>query len=455
MAALIYYEFTAGPMKTKPEELTISVVGLGYVGLPTALALHKAGFEVYGVDISEDVIETLKGGGSPFVDESSELIIPVDSESWNVTCDFGEAIPKSDIVLITVPTPVTESNEPDLSFVISASRSILQSVNTNSRTIVTLESTVYPGVTRKELGAICEELGLTQNEEVFLAYSPERVSPGESNRTVDSVARIVGCDSREVGELLSGIYSLITKAGSTYVGSIEVAEASKLIENVQRDIDLAFVNELSTILPQIGIDVEEVLDAASTKWNFHRHTPGIGVGGHCIPVDPYFYISLSQGVGSETKLGLAARKMNESMPEKSFQMISQFLEREGITAKKALVLGFSYKSETGDSRETPVRELTDLLVSSGIETFVWDPYVDPLEFPDWVTSVESPVAETGFDLVVLATAHEACVSIDWENLHSLCNNHALFDGRRALMPSKMKDIGWIYHGVGYPLGANP
>jgi len=442
-------------MKTNPEEMTISVVGLGYVGLPTALALHKAGFEVYGVDISENVIETLKSGGSPFVDESSELFIPVDSESWNVTSDFGEAIPKSDIVLITVPTPVTESNEPDLSFVISASRSILQSVNTNSRTIVTLESTVYPGVTRKELGAICDELGLTQNEEVFLAYSPERVSPGESNRTVDSVARIVGCDSREVGELLSGIYSLITKAGSTYVGSIEVAEASKLIENVQRDIDLAFVNELSTILPQIGIDVEEVLDAASTKWNFHRHTPGIGVGGHCIPVDPYFYISLSQGVGSETKLGLAARKMNESMPEKSFLMISQFLEREGINAKKALVLGFSYKSETGDSRETPVRELTDLLVSSGIETFVWDPYVDPLEFPDWVTSLESPVDETGFDLVVLATAHEACISIDWENLHSLCKNHALFDGRRALVPSKMKDIGWRYHGVGYPLGANP
>ena len=202
-------------MKTNPEEMTISVVGLGYVGLPTALALHKAGFEVYGVDISENVIETLKSGGSPFVDESSELFIPVDSESWNVTSDFGEAIPKSDIVLITVPTPVTESNEPDLSFVISASRSILQSVNTNSRTIVTLESTVYPGVTRKELGAICDELGLTQNEEVFLAYSPERVSPGESNRTVDSVARIVGCDSREVGELLSGIYSLITKAGST------------------------------------------------------------------------------------------------------------------------------------------------------------------------------------------------------------------------------------------------
>jgi len=442
-------------MKTKPEDMIISVVGLGYVGLPTALALHKAGFEVYGIDISETVIETLKRGRLPFVDESSELIIPIDSGSWNVTCDFGAAILKSDIVLITVPTPVTESNDPDLSFVISASRSVLQSVNPNSRTIVTLESTVYPGVTRKELGGICEEFGLIQNEEVFLAYSPERVSPGDPSRSVDSVARIVGCDSREVGELLSGIYSLITKAGSTYVGSIEVAEASKLIENVQRDIDLAFVNELSTILPQIGIDVEEVLDAASTKWNFHRHTPGIGVGGHCIPVDPYFYISLSQGIGSETELGLAARKINESMPRQSFRMISQLLEREGITAKKALVLGFSYKSETGDSRETPVRELTDLLVSSGIETFVWDPYVNSLEFPDWVTPVESPVTESGFDLVVLATAHEACVSIDWAHLHSLCNSHALFDGRRALEPDEMKVVGWKYHGVGYPLGANP
>jgi len=441
-------------MQANPAEMTISVVGLGYVGLPTALALHNAGFAVNGIDISEDVIGTLAKGGLPFVDEGSEFIIPVDSDRWNVTCDFGEAIPKSDIVLITVPTPVNESNEPDLSFVISASKSVLQSINPMSRTIVTLESTVYPGVTRKELGGICEELGISQNETVFLAYSPERVSPGDPSKSVDSVARIVGCDSEDVGGLLAEVYSLITTAGSTYVGSIEVAEASKLIENVQRDIDLAFVNELSTILPQLGIDVEEVLDAASTKWNFHRHTPGIGVGGHCIPVDPYYYISLSRGVGSETELGRAARKINESMPSQSIRMISQLLEREEIIAKKALVLGYSYKSETGDSRETPVRELTHHLASSGIETFVWDPYVEPSEFPDWITSVESPMGESGFDLVVLATAHEACVSIDWEHLHSLCNNHALFDGRRALGPEEMKEIGWKYHGVGYPLGDN-
>ena len=438
-------------MHLNPSETTISVVGLGYVGLPTALALHKAGFEVFGIDISENVIQTLNAGKLPFVDEGTELIIPTGSERWVVTNNFDDAIPFSDVVLITVPTPVDESNKPDLGFVISASKSVLKSIDRESKTIVALESTVYPGVTRRELGKICDDLGIIQNEHVFLAYSPERISPGDPERSVDSVARIVGCDSEHIGKQLSEIYSTITNSGSTYVGSIEVAEASKLIENVQRDIEIAFVNELSTVLPKLGVDVEEVLNAASTKWNFHRHVPGIGVGGHCIPVDPYYYISLSESLGQDSKIGKAARQINESMPKRSFDSINEFLEVEGIEPKKVLFLGYSYKSETGDTRETPVRELGELISSSGIKCLIWDPYVEAIEFPEWAIPTDDPLEETDIDLVILATAHEACVSIDWNGLRSSCNRPAIFDGRRALSPKEMTEMGWNYHAVGFPI----
>ncbi len=441
-------------MNVKPSEICISVVGLGYVGLPTALAFHDAGFRVFGIDISSKVVEKIKSGEDPLSDESSEIVIPLGSDRWSVTTDFSDPISKSDIVLITVPTPVDVSNNPDLSYVISASKSVIGSIDPNSRTIVALESTVFPGVTRRELGRICEDLGVKVGEQVFLAYSPERVSPGDPDRTVNSVARIVGCDSPEIGNFLAEVYSHTTNESSTFVGKIEVAEASKLIENVQRDIDIAFVNELSTILPLMGLDVEEVLDAASTKWNFHRHSPGIGVGGHCIPVDPYYYISLSEKLGSKTKLGETARSVNEGMPRASFNSILHSLSSVGATGKKILVLGYSYKPETGDARETPVKELTRLLSENGFETLVWDPYVSPEDFPDWASVVVEPSNCEDLDLVVIATAHSAINSLDWESIKSNCKTPVIFDGRRALAPGKMKENGWSYFGIGYPTGEN-
>ena len=438
-------------MSVTPSEVCISVVGLGYVGLPTALAFHSAGFRVFGIDISEKVVSKINSGESPLHDESSEISIPVNSDRWSVSMDFSEAIPVSDIVLITVPTPVDDSNNPDLSYVISASREVIESIDTKSRTIVTLESTVFPGVTRRVLGGICEDLGIKIGEQVFLAYSPERVSPGDPSRTIDSVARIVGCDYPEIGNFLAEVYSYTTNATSTFVGSIEVAEASKLIENVQRDIDIAFVNELSTILPLMGLDVEEVLSAASTKWNFHRHTPGIGVGGHCIPVDPYYYISLSEDLGSKTKLGQTARTVNESMPSRSAEQVMEIISKGGIVGNKILFLGYSYKPETGDTRETPVREITRKLHDKGFEILIWDPYVSSEEFPEWATVINDLDSINEIDLVLIATAHKAVLSIDWEKLRGQCNQPLIFDGRRALDPIEVKNWGWVYYGIGYPL----
>ena len=437
-------------MNIVPGNVEVSVVGLGYVGLPTALSFHEAGFVVNGIDISEEVVSSIKSGNIPFTDGGANLSIPSNSNRWSVTSEFEKPIFNSDIVMITVPTPVNKSKEPDLSYVISASRSVLDSLDRDSTTIITLESTVFPGVTRRELGNICNELSLSLGEQVVLAYSPERVSPGDPLRTVDRVARIVGCDDPVTGEYLADLYSFITSEKSTYVGKIEVAEASKLIENVQRDIDIALCNELSIILPKIGLDVEEVLIAASTKWNFHRHRPGIGVGGHCIPVDPYYYLDLSKKLGKFSELSSAARKINESMPSSSAMEILQILEDSGVKSPKILVMGYSYKPETGDTRETPVLELTNVLSSSGAQVLVWDPFVGNRDFPEWVIPIEDPLEISNLDMVVIATSHNMVKEIDWKGMVENCRDARVYDGRRDLEPSEMESMGWSYFGVGYP-----
>jgi len=438
-------------MKSKNSKVTISIVGLGYVGLPTALAFHESGFNVFGIDVSPKVLKSLQSGFCHFVDQSSDFIIPIDSPRWSVTDDFNAAISSSDIVLITVPTPVNEDNTPDLSFIESASESVIKSINRNSRTIVVLESTVYPGVTRSILMPLCEELGVKIGEQLVVAYCPERVSPGDANRGVSSVARIIGCDDPDVGELLAEIYSNITSESSNYVGKIEVAEAAKLIENTQRDIDLAFVNELSLILPLMGLDTEEVLSAAASKWNFHRHTAGIGIGGHCIPVDPYYYISLSEKLGHPSKISPIARDINEGMPKSAFNQIKEILGNDDLSDMKLLILGYSYKPETGDLRETPVKYLSKFLSDSGADIYVWDPYIDIQNLPIWINPLEGPFSESDFDMVILATAHDVCINLEWNLLASNCRKPILFDGRRALDANSLRSLGWEYYGIGYPI----
>ena len=235
--------------KIDTNEIKISVVGLGYVGLPTALNFHKAGFSVVGVDISEKVVESLKNRELHLSDSSFNEKIPIEGNSWKVTTDFSE-IALSDVVLITVPTPVNEDRTPNLNFVNSSISSVLDNINRRKKTIVVLESTVFPGVTRQVIERLSAEKGVEIGEEVVPAYCPERVDPGPGGREIQSVAQIVGCDDQEVGKFLASLFSRITSEESTYVGVIEVAEAAKLIENVQRDIDIALANELSMILPK-------------------------------------------------------------------------------------------------------------------------------------------------------------------------------------------------------------
>ncbi len=428
------------------EKPIIGVVGLGYVGLPTALAFHKSGFDVVGLDINPNIIEDLSRGVSHLEDASNDFTIPNGSSRWSLTSEYKELAEKSDIFLVSVPTPTNSDKTPDLTFVRSAFDSIIGNLPRGAEKILVLESTVYPGVTEKVTMEAEIKYGVRESTDFFVAYSPERVSPGEVGKSAEDVARIVGSNDEEIGKYLAGIYGRITGGGCKYVGAIKVAEAAKMVENTQRDIDLAFVNELAKVLPKIGVNVNEVLQAASTKWNFHRHDPGIGVGGHCIPVDPYYYIELCNSVGEEGLLSKTAREINEGMPYFAASEIRK-MSSEGIGS--VLVLGYSYKPEVGDVRETPVRFLIEQLVSEGVEVRLWDPLVSIDFVPDWVENYEDAYeASMGVDAIILATAHSKCIELDWERLGKGVGRRIVYDGRGKLSRFELNEIGWEYFGIG-------
>ena len=252
---------------------------------------------------------------------------------------------------------------------------------------------------------------------------------------------------------MSNLYRAITSGEVKIVNSIEVAEASKLVENAQRDIDIAFVNELAMLLPKLGLDVEEVLSAASTKWNFHRHKPGIGVGGHCIPIDPHYYIEIAKRHGVSSAMSPAARELNSSMPKYSANEVIRFCE--GKPPQKVLVLGFSYKPNVSDSRETPVMPLMEELIQMGTqEVLVWDPYAHNITFRREISQIDDPYGHDGVDCVIIATAHDQVRELDWEKLSKVVSIPRIFDGRRCLEPSFFQNTDWTYHALGRPLGGN-
>ena len=433
--------------------LTVGIIGLGYVGLPTAIGFHDAGFDVWGVDISERTVRMVLNGENPTGDpDVNDLVPDPNSSRWNITTSASEAVPHCDVVLVTVPTPVTEDLKPDLTYVIGAGRSVFESIVPGSRTIVVLESTVYPGVTAQTWLPLVEELGMEIGTDVEIAYCPERFNPGDPAHGVRQVARVVGCSNSDVGEGLVELYRRLTTEDVRYVGKLEVAEAAKVIENVQRDINIALVNELARIFPELGVDVEDVLSAAATKWNFHRYTPGVGVGGHCIPVDPYYMMQRAADVGVPAELITAARAVNRTMPLHVASVLNEILYKAGVPSgsAKVLMLGWSYKAEVGDPRETPAEPLTEALLSKDIEVYAYDPHIDSSEFPDEVTVIEDIATASGFDLAILVTAHDSCVNIDWDDLGKRMRKPILYDGRRVLDLDSISEMGWQVYAVGKP-----
>ena len=441
--------------RVKNGQLKVGIIGLGYVGLPTAIGFHDAGFTVWGVDVSQRTVDMVRAGKNPTGDPDVDDIIPAPgTERWNITTSTAEAVPHCDVVLVTVPTPITHDLKPDLSYVAAAGRAVFEAIPKGSNTIVVLESTVYPGVTAQTWLPIVEELGLVIGDDVEIAYCPERFNPGDSAHGVRQVARVIGCSNPDVGEALVALYQKLTSEDVRYVGKLEVAEAAKVIENVQRDINIALVNELARIFPAMDVDVEDVLSAAATKWNFHRYTPGVGVGGHCIPVDPYYMIQRAADVGVPAGLITAARAVNRSMPSHVAGVLTDIMWSAKVPAAEAkvLLLGWSYKAEVGDPRETPAEPLAETLMAKGITVGAWDPHLESSMFPEGVIA-ETDVSEAnGYDMVVLVTAHKACLDLDWQALLSNMRTPLLYDGRRVLNLDTLKSIGWQCYAVGKPLG---
>ena len=436
------------------KDMTLGIIGLGYVGLPTAIGFHDAGFLVWGVDVSQRTVDMVRAGENPTGDPDVDDIIPAPgTERWNITTSTAEAVPHCDVVLVTVPTPITNDLKPDLSYVAAAGRAVFEAIPKGSNTIVVLESTVYPGVTAQTWLPIVEELGLVIGDDVEIAYCPERFNPGDSAHGVRQVARVIGCSNPDIGEALVALYQKLTSEDVRYVGKLEVAEAAKVIENVQRDINIALVNELARIFPALDVDVEDVLSAAATKWNFHRYTPGVGVGGHCIPVDPYYMIQRAADVGVPAGLITAARAVNRSMPSHVAGVLTDVMWSAKVPADaaKVLLLGWSYKAEVGDPRETPAEPLAETLMAKGITVGAWDPHLENDMFPEGVIA-ETDVSEAnGYDMVVLVTAHKACLDLDWQALLSNMRTPLLYDGRRVLDLGALNSMGWRCYAVGKPL----
>lgn len=440
MSNLSYLDFLKNGIASK--NLSVGVIGLGYVGLPTAIQLHSKGFKIFGIDTSKKVVQSLRNNIS-HISEEVNLIIPSDNR-WKID-DSYDNIPQCDIIIICVPTPVNSNFQPDLSRVNSAFKSISDSMGKNKTVTIILESTVQPGTTMN-----CFEKYVAQKNKdyILLAYCPERVSPGDSYYDLTKVNRVVGSNEKLLTPILSDFYGCITDAKVLPVKSIEVAEAAKLVENTQRDIDIAFTNELAMLMPRLGLDVEDVLEAASTKWNFHRHTPGIGVGGHCIPIDPHYYIEIAKKHNIISNLSPHARLLNESMPKYAAAEILKICDLK--SAPRILILGYSYKPNIGDVRETPVAPLITNLSKFGAKIFVWEPYMDELTSMENSELITDPYELNNIDCIVIGTAHNCVLTLDWKLLKKIMNTPILYDGRRCLKSTAMSNYGWKYYAIGRP-----
>ncbi|WP_293028251.1 nucleotide sugar dehydrogenase [Natronococcus sp.] len=446
---------TDGPESDQPDGLarsttdrlrdaTVCVVGLGYVGLPLAVGFAQADYRVVGFDVDESKVETLRNGVDTTGDLSDEAILDGDI---SYTTDSA-AVRDADYVLVTVPTPV-EDERPNLAFIESAAETVGEHLTRG--TTVILESTVYPGVTREEFAPVIEEAsGLEAGEDFFLAYSPERATPGDGDHSLDSVVKVVGGQDDTVLEDVATLYESVVDAGVHRAPSIEVAEACKVVENVQRDVNIALMNELSMALEEMDIDTHDVLEAAGTKWNFHDYQPGL-VGGHCIPVDPYFFAHRAKQAGADPELILTSRNVNESMPGHISDLTVKALNdgHKTLCESRILVLGLSYKPDVGDIRSSKVANVIDQLQQFDIDVVGYDPHADD----DAVgrafgIDVQESLSFAGFDGVLLATPHTEFDDLDLGTMATaLDDNPALIDVPGAFEADDAISQGFIYRRI--------
>ncbi len=415
--------------------MKIAIIGLGYVGLPLAKVFSEK-YAVVGFDINKQRIMQLNA----FVDSTKELsdkdllsIVKRENDALRGVffCSNPQNLKNVSYFIITVPTPVDSNNVPDLSPIILATKSVAACIKKGS--IIIYESTVYPGATEEICVPLLEEIsGLKYNEDFFVGYSPERINPSDKINTIDTIVKVTSGSNLEAAIKIDNLYKSVIKAGTHMVSSIRVAEAAKVIENTQRDINIAFVNELAKIFSKLGINTNEVLEAAATKWNFQKFTPGL-VGGHCIGVDPYYLAFQSLKLGYKPEIILAGRRVNESMGEYIATRVVKLMIRKQIQVldSKILVLGATFKENCSDVRNSKVFDVISNLENYGAITYLFDPLADPDDVSvQYSRHLEADPFAQKYDAVILAVAHQEFLNLDLKKL--LKKNNVIYDVKAFL-----------------------
>jgi UDPglucose 6-dehydrogenase/UDP-N-acetyl-D-galactosamine dehydrogenase len=410
------------------KDRTVCIIGLGYVGLPLAKAFSKH-LKTIGFDIDEEKVKWLS--------ESNN------EENIEFTSNPSK-IKQADFVLICVPTPVTKSKEPDLRYVKSAAEVVGQHLKKGA--IVVLESTIYPGVTDEIVAPILEkESRLKCGVDFKIGYSPERINPGDEAHTLDKITKIVAGMDDDTTETLAELYGLITTVYKAK--GIKTAEAAKVIENIQRDLNIALMNELAIIFHKMGLDTNSVLEAAATKWNFQPYKPGL-VGGHCIPVDPYYLVYKAKELGYHPQVILAGRAINDYMPKHVAEMAIKGLNEVGkvIKGSKVLIMGLTYKENVPDTRESPVKEMAKELKEFGVEAYGYDPLLSKEEIEGFgVNALDN--LDVKIDCVIVAVAHDEFKKMKLEDLMRMMNDKPVLIDVRGLFDGEEAKKGFYYRGL--------
>ena len=418
---------------------SVTVVGLGYVGLPVACLCIEKGMDVYGADTDKKKISLIKNGISPIKDAYLNKEISKIKNKIKLTDDVPQAVKNSEVVIVCVPTPVDNNHIPDLKPLKEACDSVSKGIQKNS--LVLIESTIFPGTIEEIIKPILKK----SNVKFFLAHCPERIDPGNRKFTIKDLPRVVGGIDKESTKKAAEFYRSIIDADVLELSSVKSAEAAKIMENAFRDINIAFVNEMAKSFGKAGIDITEVIKAASTKpFSFMPHYPGAGVGGHCIAVDPYYLIAKAKQMGFNHEFLILARKINESMPSYTVELLEQELKKinKRLENAKVGVLGLAYKANVDDIRESPALKIISILKEKKADVYVYDPY---LKDKSNVNSLNELLEKS--DYLILVTDHKEFKDMDLGKLKEK-GIKIVIDGRNCLDKEEIKKLGIAYHGIG-------
>lgn len=405
-------------------EIKIAVIGLGYVGLPLA-RLFSTKYKTIGFDINQNRIQELMQGHDATLEVEDDLLQEAIRNGFLCSSKLDD-IKDCNFYVVTVPTPVDGNNNPDLTPLYKASETVGKVISRGD--IVVYESTVYPGVTEDECLPVVEKIsGLKFNVDFFAGYSPERINPGDKLHTVEKIKKVTSGSTPEIGKIVNEVYSSVIIAGTHLAPTMKVAEAAKVIENAQRDINIAFVNELSKIFNRMGINTADVLEAAGTKWNFLPFKPGL-VGGHCIGVDPYYLAQAAQRFGYHPEIILAGRRMNDGMGEYVAGQIVKLMIKKGIkvAGSDILLLGITFKENCPDVRNTKVIDIINALKEYDVNVSIYDPWANPAEVKhEYSIDITNSIPKKQHDAIVLAVAHNEFSNIEIDSL--LKTDHVKYD----------------------------